>query len=146
MPTPFEDCMSFRLLDANTLPDRLAAVACDASGNEAIRGSPRRCLVTMRVPIPKNRLVALTLAGALLTAVVAGALAFPALGLAQSDDAGDEAGNTGSSAAPQAVSDAPTPNQHFTPAVLTQAGYVDEEHEEVDEHEEDDEAAKDGGE
>ena len=31
----------------------------------------------MRIPIPNNRLVALTLAGALLTTVVAGGLAFP---------------------------------------------------------------------
>jgi len=88
----------------------------------------------MRIPVPNNRLVAFTLAGALLTTVVAGGLAFPGLGFGQS--AGPASDDT---AGPQQVAaDAPTPNQDFTPAVRTQSGY-DEEHEEYEEHEEDEE-------
>ena len=93
----------------------------------------------MRVPVPNNKLVAFTLAGALLTTVVAGALALPGgLGLA------DEEPETSASDAPQQVAaDAPTPNQDFTPAVQTQSGYEDEEHEGYEEedegHEEEDE-------
>ena len=90
----------------------------------------------MRLPIPKNRLVAFTLAGALLTAVIAGGLAFPIPGVtAPGDTAGDS--GTQSTGAPQSAADAPTPNQDFTPAVQTQTGYEGEEHEAYeDEHEE----------
>ena len=96
----------------------------------------------MRLPIPKNKLVAFTLAGALLTAVIAGGLAFPIPGVtAPGNTAGDS--GTQSTGAPQSAADAPTPNQDFTPAVQTQSGYEDEEHEGYEEedegHEEEDE-------
>ena len=93
----------------------------------------------MQVPVPTNKLVAFTLAGALLTAIVAGALAMPGGGLTQSVEQ-DPAGTTTSDASQQLASDAPTPNQDFTPAVQTQSGYEDEEHEEhEDEYEGEDE-------
>jgi hypothetical protein len=92
----------------------------------------------MRVPVPKNKLVAFTLVGALLTAGVAGALALPGGGLAQ---VGEQANS--SDVSQQAASDAPTPNEEFTPAVQTQSGYEDEEHEdeehEDEEHEDEEE-------
>jgi len=90
----------------------------------------------MRVPVPKNGLVAFTLAGALLTAVVAGALALPGGGLAQAGEQSDSPGTTASDASQRVAADAPTPNQDFTPAVQTQSGYEDEEHEEYEEDEE----------
>ncbi|GAB6862475.1 hypothetical protein ACFR97_16940 [Haloplanus litoreus] len=90
----------------------------------------------MRLPIPKNKLVAFTLAGALLTAVIAGGLAFPIPGVtAPGDTAGDS--GTQSTGAPQSAADAPTPNQDFTPAVQTQTGYEGEEHEAYEEDDED---------
>ncbi|WP_158293477.1 hypothetical protein [Halorubrum sp. SS7] len=91
----------------------------------------------MRVPVPKNKLVAFTLVGALLTAGVAGALALPGGGLAQVGEITDSSGSTASDVAQQAASDAPTPNQEFTPAVQTQSGYEDKEHEEYEEDDED---------
>lgn len=92
----------------------------------------------MRVPVPNNKLVAFALAGALLTAIVAGALAMPGIGLTQSGEQ-DPAGTTASDASQQLAADAPTPNQDFTPAVQTQSGYEDEEHEEhEDEYDEKD--------
>jgi len=91
----------------------------------------------MRIPLPTNRLVAMTLAGALLTMVVAGGLAFPGLGLASLSD-GDIGVTTGDQ---QAAGDAPQPNESFTPAVQTggngESG-EDEEYEE-NEYEEDEE-------
>jgi len=89
----------------------------------------------MRIPVPNNKLVAFTLAGALLTAVVAGALAMPGGGLAQAGEQGDSPGTSTSEASQQVAADAPTPNQDFTPAVQTQSGYEDEEHEEYEEDE-----------
>ena len=90
----------------------------------------------MRLPIPKNKLVAFTLAGALLTAVIAGGLAFPIPGVtAPGDTAGDS--GTQSTGAPQSAADAATPNQDFTPAVQTQTGYEGEEHQEYEEDDED---------
>jgi len=89
----------------------------------------------MRIPIPKNKLVAFTLVGALLTAGVAGALALPDIGLAQAGEQPDSLTAT-PDAAQQVAADAPTPNQDFTPAVQTQSGYEDEEHEEYDDDEE----------
>jgi hypothetical protein len=88
--------------------------------------------LTMRLPIPTNRLVAFTLAGAFLTAMLALALGAPVGGLASPDDptTGD---STPTNAQPSG--DAPTPNQNFTPAVQTQSG-DEEEHEEYEEHEE----------
>jgi hypothetical protein len=93
----------------------------------------------MRIPIPNNKLVAFTLVGALLTAGIAGALAMPGGGLAQSGDQTSSASATASDASQQVAADAPTPNQNFTPEVQTQSGYEDEEHEEYEEHEEDEE-------
>jgi hypothetical protein len=90
----------------------------------------------MRIPIPNNKLVAFTLVGALLTAGVAGALAFPGGGLAQSGDQTDSASATTSDAAQQVAADAPTPNQNFTPEVQAQSSYEGEEHEEYEEYEE----------
>jgi len=89
----------------------------------------------MRIPVPNNKLVAFTLAGALLTVVVAGALAMPGGGLAQAGEQGDSPGTSTSEASQQVAADAPTPNQDFTPAVQTQSGYEDEEHEEYEEDE-----------
>ncbi|WP_254761538.1 hypothetical protein [Natrinema marinum] len=82
----------------------------------------------MRAPLPTNRLVSLTLAGAVLTAVVALALAAPGLGLV------GDAPTDGPTSTPLA-SDAPTPNADFTPAVDTQGGEYEDEYED---HEEDD--------
>lgn len=90
----------------------------------------------MRVPVPKNKLVAFTLVGALLTAGVAGALALPGGGLAQAGEQPDSPDSTASEAPQQVDSDMPTPNQDFTPAVQTQSGYEDEEHEEYEEDDE----------
>jgi NAD/NADP transhydrogenase alpha subunit len=91
----------------------------------------------MRIPIPNNKLVAFTLAGALITAIIAGALAVPIDGTTQSGGQADQAGSTASDGPQQVAADAPTPNQDFTPAVKTQTGYEEEEHEEYEEeHEE----------
>lgn len=81
----------------------------------------------MRLPIPTNRLVAFTLAGAVLTAVLALALGAPIGGIASPDDP-----NTPDATSADArAADAPTPNQNFTPAVRTQSGHGEyEEHEE----------------
>jgi hypothetical protein len=84
----------------------------------------------VRVPVPENRLVAFTLAGALLTAIVAGALAVPG----DPTHSGERADATGASQ--QVGTAAPTPNQEFTPAVQTQSGYEDEEHGEYEDHDE----------
>jgi hypothetical protein len=101
----------------------------------------------MRLPVPTNRLVAFTLAGALMTMVVAGVLAVPG-GLAEtSDREATPAAADGGQA--QFGADAPTPNQNFTPAVQTQSGYgeheEDEEHEEEEEHEEDEDEYEEEG-
>jgi len=89
----------------------------------------------VRIPIPNNKLVAFTLVGALLTAGVAGLLAMPGGGLAQSGEQTDSASTAPSDASQQVADDAPTPNQNFTPAVQTQSGYEDEEDEEYEEDE-----------
>ncbi|WP_049935311.1 hypothetical protein [Haloplanus natans] len=93
----------------------------------------------MRVPVPTNKLVAFTLAGALLTVVVAGGLALPGGGLAQAGAQSDTPSPTASNASQQVAAGAPTPNRDFTPAVQTRSGYEEEEHEEDEEYEEDDE-------
>jgi len=90
----------------------------------------------MRVPVPKNKLVAFTLVGALLTVGVAGALALPGGGFAEVGDQTDSPSSTASDASQQGASDVPTPNQNFTPAAQTQSGYEDEEHEEYEENDE----------
>lgn len=85
----------------------------------------------MRVPVPRNRIVALTLVGAVLVAAVSVSLAFP--GVLPNDD--DRSGTV--------ASDAPSPNQEFTPAVQNAGGEDgereehEEEGEEYEEHEED---------
>lgn len=89
----------------------------------------------MRIPVPTNQLVAFTLAGALLTALVAGGLAFPGLGLGQAVDGPSGSTGAGTNATQQTAADAPQPNQDFTPAVQTQSGY-ENEHEEYGDHEE----------
>ncbi|WP_434531639.1 hypothetical protein ACODNH_20105 (plasmid) [Haloarcula sp. NS06] len=95
----------------------------------------------MRIPVPNNKLVAFTLAGALLTAIVAGGLAMPGVGLGQtggqSGGQSDPSGTSASDASQQVAADTPTPNQEFTPAVQTQSGYEEEEHEEYDGDEDD---------
>ena len=90
----------------------------------------------MRVPVPKNKLVAFTLVGALLTAGVAGALALPGGSLAQAGEQPNSPDTPASGSSQQVTADAPTPNQEFTPAVQTQSGYEDEEHEEYEEDDE----------
>jgi len=91
----------------------------------------------MRNPLPTNRLVALTLVGAIATAVVASALIVPGV----IDTSADTSGGTPPAAA---SSDAPQPNQNFTAAVSNNNDgrdgeyeeYEEEEEEEYEEHEE----------
>ncbi|OLZ39238.1 hypothetical protein A6E15_17690 [Natrinema saccharevitans] len=85
----------------------------------------------MRIPVPTNRLVSLTLAGAVLTGIVALALAAPGLGLGVDSLTDDEN--------PTVASDAPTANEDFTPAVGTQGGgeHEDDEYEEHEDEYED---------
>jgi len=90
----------------------------------------------MRVPVPQNKLVAFTLVGALLTAGVAGALALPDGGLSQAGEQPNSPDAPASDPSQQVTADGPTPNQEFTPAVQTQSGYEDEEHEEYEEDDE----------
>jgi hypothetical protein len=90
----------------------------------------------MRMPVPTNKLVAFTLIGALLTTVVAGALAAPGGGIAGFAD-GTNGTDVGEGTGSQVTSaDAPTPNENFTPEVQTSSAYEEEEHED---HEEDEE-------
>ncbi len=93
----------------------------------------------MRVPIPTNRLVALTLAGALLTTLAAGALAFPGLGLVADQSSSSPSANV--SPGEQLTADEPTPNQNFTPAAQTQPSGG--EYEEEDDHEEEEDEKDD---
>jgi hypothetical protein len=89
----------------------------------------------MRTPVPTNKLVAFTLAGALLTAVVAGALAIPG-GLGQAGGS-DGTAATSANVSDQLGADAPEPNQEFTPSVETQSPYSEhDEHGEENEQEE----------
>lgn len=87
----------------------------------------------MRLPIPRNRLVALTLAGALLTAIVAVGLALPGLVAGDHGETNDAAPGAGSNAVTEG---APTPNGSFTPAVATQSRDGDDEGHEAAEGEE----------
>lgn len=93
----------------------------------------------MRIPVPNNRLVAFTLAGGLLTMLVATGLAFP--GLVGLTESASEAAGTDTDATQQVAADGPEPNQNFTPAVEEQSGYE----EEYDEHEEDDDEDEEHG-
>lgn len=96
--------------------------------------------VIVRIPVPNNKLVAFTLAGALLTAIIAGALAVPIDGLTQSGGQAGQSELTDSDTPQQVAAGVPTPDPNFTPAVQTQSGYEEDEHEELeDEHEEDEE-------
>ena len=91
----------------------------------------------MRVPVPTNRLVAFTLAGALLTAVVAGGLAFPGLIPGVSTDSPGDATSADTDVTQRLAADAPEPNQDFTPDVQTQSSSEEHEEEEYeDEHDE----------
>lgn len=85
----------------------------------------------MRIPLPKNTLVALTLVGGILVAALSITLAVPG---AVPGMAGDDTGNSDTLS-----SDAPTPNENFTPMVDNRGGgeYEDDEHEE-EEHDDDD--------
>lgn len=84
----------------------------------------------MRLPLPKNRLVALTLFGVVATALVTAAVVTPGA-------LGDQTGGADTTTSPSA--DAPQPNQQFTPAVDDGGhGEGDEyEHDEEYEHGED---------
>lgn len=96
----------------------------------------------MQIPVPRNKLVAFTLAGALVTALVAAALAVPPGDLANPGEQTDPSGSTASGASQQIAVDAPTPNQNFTPAIQTPPNFEEEEHEaEYEEHEEDEDEA-----
>ncbi|MFB6165604.1 MAG: hypothetical protein ABEJ31_10635 [Haloarculaceae archaeon] len=84
----------------------------------------------MRIPVPTNRLVALTLVGAVLTAGVAVALAAPDL-LGGSNDP-TQSGQDGTDQLP---ADAPSPNPNYTPAKQTAAPAVGEHEGEDEEYE-----------
>ncbi len=92
----------------------------------------------MRLPLPRNRLVQLTLVGAVLTTAIAAGLLVPGAFGDHSTPAGD--GSDETTLGP----DAPTPNDRFTPA--TSGGDDDDgEHEEYegDEHGDEEEDADD---
>jgi len=84
----------------------------------------------MRLPVPRNRLVALTILGMVLTAGLGVALASPSLVLGEDPDPATDA-------SPTLGPDAPTPNPDFTPAAQS-TGY-DGEHEEYEDHDDDEE-------
>lgn len=89
----------------------------------------------MRLPIPTNRLVALTLLGAVLTTLLAAGLTAPSI-FPGTDPTADPAQSGTLSA------DAPTPNPDFTPAIQRAPGgeeHEEWEHDDDDEWEEDDE-------
>jgi hypothetical protein len=97
----------------------------------------------MRLPLPRNRLVALTLLGAVLTALVAAGLVLAGDPVSQNDPVSvDRSALAG---------DSPTPNPSFTPAVSS-GGQYEEEHDEEehdeeeheDEHHEDEASDADG--
>lgn len=82
----------------------------------------------MRIPVPRNRLVALTLVGVVLTGGLSVALASPAL-IPDADEGADDGD-------PGLAADAPAPNENFTPDVRSQYAGDDEseEHEEYEEY------------
>lgn len=84
----------------------------------------------MRLPIPRNRLVALALIGAVLTAAVAIMLVVPGLGVRETADSATQS--------VQASDAGPTPNGMFTPAVQSSGGQSGE-HAESEDHEGDEE-------
>jgi hypothetical protein len=88
----------------------------------------------MRLPLPTNRLVTLSVLGAVLTGVLAVGLAVPGLGMVDTD---------ATNGATDALSaDAPTPNDQFTPAVAGgdehEEGEYEHEEDDDDDHDEDD--------
>ncbi|MHB9287071.1 hypothetical protein ACKVMT_08530 [Halobacteriales archaeon Cl-PHB] len=83
----------------------------------------------MRIPVPRNRLIALTLLGIALTGALTLVLASPSI---LADDGDHESEGTAGQASVEATGDVPTPNPNFTPDVQQQSAY--EEHED-DEHE-----------
>ena len=88
----------------------------------------------MRIPVPRNRLVALTLLGIALTGVLTVVLANPSV---LGDDRSEQQPSA-SQASVGASGDVPTPNPNFTPAVQQQSAYEDHEEHEYEEHEDDD--------
>lgn len=84
----------------------------------------------MRNPLPKNRLVALALLGAVATAIVTLAVVIP--GILGPDLAGADETQS------QPAADSPQPNEDFTPAVQTSGNGGHEEHED-EEHEREEE-------
>ncbi len=99
----------------------------------------------MRLPIPKNKIVGLTLIGALLTVLLAVGLATPNLIQKQGQDKNTIDPAKTNSITLKQTSNPPKPNQNFTPTVqkqpLTQKQYeeyeeYEEEREEEDEYEE----------
>lgn len=86
----------------------------------------------MRLPVPRNRLVTLTLIGFVLTGVLSLTLAAPGL-LPGADGSDEEYANDD-----VLPSDAPEANSDFTPAVQDRGGGYDEDddHDEYEEHEE----------
>jgi len=91
----------------------------------------------MRIPVPTNTLVAFTLAGAVLTAVVAGTLAVP--GVLGSGGGPEKTAAADSNVSEQLDSSAPAPNQDFTPSVQTESRYGEHDEYEDEYEEEEDE-------
>lgn len=89
----------------------------------------------MRIPVPSKILIAFSLAGVPLTAIVAGDLAAPIDSPTEWKQT-DQSEPTASDASQQVATDSPAPNKDFTPAGQTQAGYEDEEHGEYEERDE----------
>jgi hypothetical protein len=87
----------------------------------------------MQLPLSQNRLVALALAGVVLTGGVTALLAAP--GVFGAELGGDDGGGAG----PTAADAPPAANDSFTPAVQTQDGdYEDDEYEAYEDHESED--------
>ena len=101
-------------------------------GREAVFTRTDSVDVTMNVPVPRNRLVALTLFGVVFTGLVSVTLAAPNL------LPGDDGPDSGQGQSDALASDAPTPNENFTPAVQSQGGDDGEDEEEHEEYEDED--------
>jgi hypothetical protein len=91
----------------------------------------------MRLPVPRNRLVALTILGMVLTAGLGVALASPSLVLGENPDPTTDA-------SPALGPDAPSPNHDFRPAAQS-TGY-EGDHEVYEDHDDDEEHEADDGE
>lgn len=84
--------------------------------------------MSIRPPVPKNKILLFTLVGAILTGAVAVGLAYPGF-----SSAGDDGNTQAAEGGIDTPADTPEPNENFTPEVAD-SGY--EEHEEHEEHEE----------